>query len=184
MKMTAKQLRITLIIAVISAVHLILLIGITIQRVKQEERAAATIFKMVDIREVLPPPERETMEVEQQESVTERVEETDKIIKEKEIQYLPQHLISDAPKLPLSTIRSRIVYPPLANRQGIEGTVFLELYIDESGLIRNVKVLKDPGYGFAQAAIAALEGIKAIPARANGETVPVRFRYPVRFTLK
>ena len=71
----------------------------------------------------------------------------------------------------------------MAMKQGIEGVVYLELYIDEAGNIRRINVLKDPGYGFADAAVAALEGITCKPAMMNDKPVAVRFRYPVRFVL-
>jgi protein TonB len=76
-----------------------------------------------------------------------------------------------------------VVYPPLAASQGLEVTVILELSIDNGGVIRKIVVLKDPGYGFSEAAIKALSGIHVIPAQAGGEPVAVRYRYPIRFTL-
>ena len=88
------------------------------------------------------------------------------------------------PVIPTEKVLSRIKYPELAAKQGIEGVVYLELYIDKTGRIRDAKVLKDPGFGFAEAALAALEGVSCQPAAANGEAVAVKFRYPVRFTLK
>lgn len=100
-----------------------------------------------------------------------------------EIEYFPQNKISKVPQLPAKEILSRIVYPAMAHRQGIEGVVYLELYIDAEGNIRKIVVLKDPGHGFAEAAVAAMEGIKCVPAQANGKNVPVRFRYPVKFKL-
>lgn len=100
-----------------------------------------------------------------------------------DIDYFPQNKISKVPQLPAKEILSKIVYPQMAHRQGIEGVVYLELYIDAEGNIRKIVVLKDPGYGFAEAAVAAMEGIKCIPAQANGVNVPVRFRYPVKFKL-
>ncbi|HNY21606.1 MAG TPA: energy transducer TonB [Treponemataceae bacterium] len=81
------------------------------------------------------------------------------------------------------TILSRIEYPAMAMKQGIEGVVYLELFIDEAGLIRKISVLKDPGHGFAEAAIAAITGLRCKPASANGRPVAVRFRYPVRFAI-
>ncbi len=98
--------------------------------------------------------------------------------------YLPQYRITDVPVIPAAEILSRIEYPPMAAREGIEATVYLELYIDQSGVIRKVLVLKDPGYGFADAAVKAVEGVVATPARADGKPVAVRFRYAVRFTLR
>ena len=98
--------------------------------------------------------------------------------------YLPQFRITDFPVLPAKTILSKIQYPPLAARQGIEATVFLELFIDDTGKIRKITVLKDPGHGFAEAALAALRGLTCSPAMVDGQAVAVRFRYPVRFTLR
>jgi 4-diphosphocytidyl-2C-methyl-D-erythritol kinase len=91
--------------------------------------------------------------------------------------------ISVVPEIPTKSILSKIEYPKMAMKQGIEGVVYLELFIDENGNIRQVNVLKDPGYGFAEAAIAALDGIICKPALMNDKPVAVRFRYPVRFVL-
>ncbi len=101
-----------------------------------------------------------------------------------ESDYLPQFKITEAPVIPTKAVLSKIEYPPLAARQGIEATVFLELLIDATGKIRKVTVLKDPGYGFAQVAVAALQGVVCVPAKVEGQAVAVRYRYPVRFTLK
>ncbi|HEB10140.1 MAG TPA: energy transducer TonB [Spirochaetales bacterium] len=141
----------------------------------------------------------EIIEVPQQEDIAEEIIETEKEVKvvpvsenpqplpveePEEIEYLPQHKISVPPKMPTEEIKSKIHYPPLAQRQKIEGVVFLELYIDKYGEIRNIIVLKDPGYGLAEAAINALKGITAAPAVANGIPVAVRFRFPIRFKIK
>jgi len=101
-----------------------------------------------------------------------------------EPEYLQQFKITEVPVIPAAQVLSRIEYPPIAARQGIEATVYLELYIDQNGVIRKVVVLKDPGYGFAEAAVKALEGVVTTPARADGKPVAVRFRYPIRFKLK
>jgi protein TonB len=101
-----------------------------------------------------------------------------------EPEYLPQFKITDVPVVPAKMVLAKIEYPPLAAKQGIEANVFLELFIDDTGKIRKITVLKDPGYGFAQAAIAALSDITCTPAMVDGQPVAVRFRYPVRFTLK
>ena len=47
-----------------------------------------------------------------------------------------------------------------------------------------MSVLKDPGFGFAEAAIKALAGLVCEPAQVEGRPVAVRYRYPVRFALK
>lgn len=98
--------------------------------------------------------------------------------------YLPPFKISQVPVIPADKLLAQIVYPALAAKQGIEATVLLDLYIDQTGHIRRVVVLKDPGYGFAEAAQKALQGLVCQPAQASGQAVAVRFRYPIRFSLK
>ncbi len=162
-------------------------------------------------RPLLPPlPAQEQVQIPQQETITETVDETEKQVVETptppsstvslppipnpapaaplapapEIEYLPQHNISVPPKIPIDQVLRNIVYPPQANRQRIEGVVYLELYIDRQGVIRRIEVLKDPGYGFAEAAVKAFEGVRCQPAEANGVPVAVRYRYPIRFKLR
>ncbi|MBR1721592.1 MAG: energy transducer TonB [Treponema sp.] len=150
----------------------------------------AEVFKLVDIQEILPsPPEpvakKEVVTVSNQPAASEKIVETKEevVVEREEIVYLPQHKISSVPVIPGREVLSKIVYPPMALKQGIEAVVYLELFIDADGNIRKVKVLKDPGHGFAESALKALEGVKCIPANANGKNCPVRYRYPVKFTL-
>lgn len=165
-----------------------------------EEAERAEVVKLVDAREEVPPAEEEIEEEEPEPPPEDTVEVTDEPAQEyqeteqevekverlppSEPDYLPQHRISQVPEIPTSEIQSRIEYPQMARRQGLEGTVFLELLIDEYGKIRKIEVLRDPGFGFAEAATAALEGITVRPAEANGVPVAVRYRYPVRFQLR
>lgn len=164
-----------------------------------------SIFKLVDIEEVLPPPPQPKQSIKEEQifvnkqAQSEAIIETEKEIVEvqeavpslesqlaqtTEIEYLPQHKISKIPEIPSKEILKRIQYPPLARKQNIEGVVYLELFIDKEGVIKKIEVLKDPGFGFAEAAIQALEGIHCGPAYANDKAVAVRYRYPVRFALK
>lgn len=194
--------------SIAALVHIVLILTITVSTGIKEKRKDTSVFKMVDVEEYIPPepikeekkiapppkkiePEKQ-IEVVNQDDVAEVIVETKKEVVEVEvitaapveIEYLPQHKISDPPGIPTDEILKKIVYPPLANRQKIEGVVYLELYIDQSGAIRDIQVLRDPGYGLAEAAIEAISGLKCAPALANGKAVAVRFRYPVRFKLK
>jgi periplasmic protein TonB len=102
-----------------------------------------------------------------------------------EVSYAGQSEVGEMPIFPEKEIRSRIVYPKLANEQGIEGTVILLLYVDKEGLVRKVEILKDPGFGFGESAAKACLGIKATPPKdINGNAIAAKVRYPVRFTLK
>jgi protein TonB len=98
--------------------------------------------------------------------------------------FAPQYAISELPVISENDVRSRIAYPVLAAKQGIEATVYLELFIDGSGRIVHINVLKDPGFGFAEAAVKALLNLVCSPAKMDGKPVAVRYRYPVSFKLR
>ncbi|WP_053228369.1 energy transducer TonB [Spirochaeta cellobiosiphila] len=191
------------ILLIVGGLHVLLLVFLQIQtnNTQEEDYQDANVMKLVDIHEyeppqeeVLPPPPVEKKIInenpetsEQVVAIEDKLEVVDTPIKtstREEVHYLPQHKISKVPIIPLEKVLSRIVYPPMALRQEIEDIVYLELYIDQKGVIRRIDILKDPGHGFAESAIKAFQGIQCIPAEANGKTVPVRYRYPIRFTLK
>ena len=64
--------------------------------------------------------------------------------------------------------------------------VYLELFIDRQGVVRDARVLREnpPDRGFGEAAINAFKKIRGKPAEANGVPVAVRFRYNLKFQLK
>ncbi|HPO03341.1 MAG TPA: energy transducer TonB [Treponemataceae bacterium] len=174
-----------------------LLIRFAIPAAVAGEEPEYAVLKLVDVEEFRPPspPKEETVMLYQRPEASEEIVETAKAVIETddkaydivdaqpEIDYLPQHKISQIPEVPSREVLAKIVYPPIALRQKIEAVVYLELFIDQTGRIRKVQILKDPGNGFAEAAVAALEGVVCKPAAANGVPVAVRFRYPVRFAL-
>ena len=102
------------------------------------------------------------------------------------INFLPMHLVSQLPRFSEDEIKRRVIYPVIAQRSEIEGTVYLEVFVDRTGLVRSVTILKEdpPDRGFGEAAQKAFLGLKGNPAIANGQEVAVRYRYPVRFTLR
>jgi protein TonB len=69
----------------------------------------------------------------------------------------------------LSEVRG--VYPPEAQRLGIEGTVHLRVAVDRQGNVRWVKVIRPAGHGMDEAAKQAMMRFKFRPAR----TVDGRF---------
>ena len=97
--------------------------------------------------------------------------------------YYTIDMVTTRPQFDLSLLASSIVYPTLARRQGKEGTVLLRLFIDEEGTIEQIIVEEDPGYGFADAAIAAFTNFRVAPAMHDEVPVPVTLLYPIRFSL-
>ena len=195
-----------IIFSIALVVHIILILTVTVKSGEKQKRQDNTIFKMVDVQEFVPlpsevekpepkkePPKPETEQVVvNQDAIAESIIETDKEVIEVQepvsvgeaIEYLPQHKISVMPKFSMEEIRAKIKYPPIAHRQKIEGIVYLELFIDSHGVVRDIQVVKGLGFGFDEAAIEAYRGAVGEPAYANGVAVAVRVRYPVRFQLK
>jgi TonB family protein len=76
-------------------------------------------------------------------------------------------------------------YPPLAERQRVDGTVFLDVLVDENGAVRDVKVLRGvkPDFGLDAAAASAVRNWRYKPATKGGVRVKVRITQPMAFKL-
>jgi len=190
--------------AAVAILHilLIMLVAFNIETVIAVPEPVAGVMKLVDVEERIPPPPERLPEpiTNTIETVAETMIETDEpppppmVYTEpapvpppvEEIVYLQQHLVTALAVLPESEIVRAAVYPSIALRSGIEGTVYLELLIDRNGNIRDIIILREnpPNRGFGEAAVNALKGLKAKPAEANGTTVASRLRYNYTFKIK
>jgi len=198
--MNEKVLRLTVFI-IAAALHLFVLFFLVfnMQKSIQVESEDARVMKLTDLDELPPPPPPKT-EIPQVEEIAETMIETDTppiqevvaagtIITpqgEPEEVYLQMHQVSTHPQFDLRAIESSLIYPPIALRSGIEGRVILELFVDRTGTIQRIEILREEpeGRGFGEAAVRVFTGIKGIPATANGEPVSARYRYPVRFSIR
>ncbi|MHB8579092.1 MAG: energy transducer TonB [Ignavibacteriaceae bacterium] len=81
----------------------------------------------------------------------------------------------------MSIINARVVYPPAAAANNVHGTVYVEAFIDELGIVRKISLLKGLGFGCDQAAINAVKWTKFEAGQKNGVPVKVRMTIPVHF---
>lgn len=190
--------------AAAAAIHLALLFlaAFTVKTVAEKAAERTEVMKLADIREqpetprAPVPPRREELPA-VSEAEAERLVETGEIPPRAggsetgdgtggAIEFLPMHLVSRRPEFPDDEIIRRTVYPPMARRAGIEGTVILELFVDKLGDIRGISILREdpPDRGFGDAAAKAFQGLRGSPALANGEAVASRYRYRYRFRLR
>ena len=177
-----------------AALHLVLLFFLVFRmdRVVQEPEPPLTVMKLTDLREAAPPPERPPSPEPLSETIAETVLETETLPETArggvtaEPDFLAMHQVSRGPVFSEDLIRSRLEYPPMARRSGIEGMVYLELLVDAQGRIRRIIILKEEpaDRGFGEAAVRAFQGLEGRPAEANGVPAAVRLRYPVRFRLR
>jgi periplasmic protein TonB len=75
------------------------------------------------------------------------------------------------------------VYPVIAQTAKVEGLVILEAVIDETGAVRNVRVLRSIPL-LDRAAIDAVSRWRYLPTQLNGVAVPVIMTVSVSFTLR
>ncbi len=95
--------------------------------------------------------------------------------------YTPLTQVS---RLPIFKTKVDPVYPELARRLEKEGTVMVEVTISESGDVMKAEVVQGLGFGFDEAAKAAMERSRFEPARVGDRPVAVVVRIPIRFRFK
>lgn len=74
-------------------------------------------------------------------------------------------------------------YPAEALKKGIEGSVFLELIISDSGRVDSCRVIKGLNPDFDSTAIKAVRQFTFSPAIAGGRPVPVALEYEYKFFI-
>lgn len=83
----------------------------------------------------------------------------------------------------IAGIQSKIVYPEIAKRAGVEGRVYVLAFVDENGNVTKVNTIKGIGAGCDEAAMAAVQKTKFKPGKQRGKAVRVQVSIPVIFRL-
>lgn len=140
-----------------------------------------------------PPPPKPKMPVaaeSDEEAEAETIEKTDfggYEKKEAEVEFnIPPFVPYDtAPKaLNLAEVKSRTPYPESAKRLGIEGTVYLELWVDTKGVVRKVVLIRPLYPALDKIAVEMSKQLKFTPAMQRDEPVAVRLSFPYTFSLE
>ena len=84
---------------------------------------------------------------------------------------------------PEIVLQVKPAYPELALRANLEGTVWVKLWVDKIGHVREARVLKSDADIFNDAAIAAGKQFTFTPAYMNNGPVAVWVSLPFRFRL-
>ncbi len=77
----------------------------------------------------------------------------------------------------------KATYPEEAKAAGVDGPVVMEILIDRTGKVRDVKVVSGPGYGLNESAVKAIKQFEFTPALKETSAVAVKIRYTYRFKL-
>ncbi len=75
-------------------------------------------------------------------------------------------------------------YPELAMKAGLEGKVWVKIWVDREGRAHKAEVLKSTAEIFNEAALAAAMQFVFVPAYMNGGPVPVWVSIPFTFKFK
>jgi len=94
----------------------------------------------------------------------------------------------DEPPQPVggfAAIQSRLIYPEIARKAGVEGRVTVQAQIDVDGTVTRTKVVQSLGpNGCDEAAIEAIKSVKWKPAKQRDRPVKVWIAVPVDFKLR
>jgi protein TonB len=74
-------------------------------------------------------------------------------------------------------------YPPGARADGVEADVVVAVVVTTEGKVSDARVERRAGFGFDEAAVAAVRAARFVPARREGRTVAVRMRLAYSFRL-
>lgn len=103
-------------------------------------------------------------------------------------QQQPDPYLPFAQKMPqpvggLSAVYKNIKYPDAAKQAGIQGKVYVLIYINEKGGVDDVKIVKGLGGGCNEAAIDGIKKAKFSPAENSGKPVKVKLSMAIEFKL-
>jgi protein TonB len=109
------------------------------------------------------------------------IKEEKKVIVEKPVYFVAVEVMPE-PYGGIQAIQSKLIYPPLAKQNGVEGKVYVLAFIDEDGFVRNVRLVKGIGSGCDEAALDAVRKTKFKPGKKEG--VPVKVQMSIQLTFK
>ncbi len=100
-------------------------------------------------------------------------------IVEPEEEILEYFMVEEKPVL---IHRVAPVYPPVALKAGIEGTVHLKILVDKAGVVEQANAVKGKEI-FYKAALQSVNQYRFKPARQNDRPVKVYLVIPIRFRI-
>jgi periplasmic protein TonB len=84
----------------------------------------------------------------------------------------------------LAELQSRIRYPEMARRAGIEGRVYVQFIVNERGEVEDPRVIRGIGGGCDEEAIRAVSQARFKPGMQRGRPVRVQYSLPIVFRLQ
>lgn len=86
---------------------------------------------------------------------------------------------------PRAWIGQNIHYPPVAEENGVQGTVVCQFVVETDGSISNVTVARGADPSLDKEAVRVIKSMpKWVPGKQNGRAVRVKYTIPVKFQLQ
>jgi periplasmic protein TonB len=94
--------------------------------------------------------------------------------------------VEEMPKLKgdLMELQSKVRYPELARKAGIEGRVHIQFVVNEMGEVEEPRVIRGIGGGCDEEALRVIRQAEFTPGLQRGKPVRVQFSLPVYFKIK
>lgn len=89
----------------------------------------------------------------------------------------------EMPSFDRDELARNTIYPERAEKEGLEGTVVVSIFVDKDGEINEARVIKSDNSVFNQAAVDAVRKTTFAPAKQNGIPISVRMTVKVGFAL-
>ena len=86
--------------------------------------------------------------------------------------------------MPILETNIVVPYPEEAKKQGIQGSVILDLLIDSTGMVRKVDLVDSPHPSLSEPALKAVWKFKFKPGHINDKAVTVKIRYSYKFVIR
>jgi protein TonB len=96
---------------------------------------------------------------------------------------IPPDIFKPVEKLPVPVVSPAPAYPEIARRAGIEGTVWVRIWVTKEGKAKKAEMLKSDSNLFDQSALDAAMHWVFIPAVMNNGPVAVWVSIPFKFKL-
>lgn len=81
-------------------------------------------------------------------------------------------------------MKERIVYPPIAKDDGVEGNVYIRFTVASDGALSDFEIMKSPDHYLSQEALRVVKSMpKWMPGENHGKKVAVKTVVPIRFKL-
>ncbi len=148
--------------------------------------------------ELPPPPPRPSIPIESEdEDIAQDITIEETMLDDFEAWEAPPMLDNDLPDIRFipydeaptpvggyAALLSKLVYPEMARRAGIEGTVLLRIFVSRKGLVEEIVVEKGvPDTGLNEAAVKAVKRARFNPAKQRDRAVGVWMFIPITFKL-